>query len=525
MRNIFIQLAVLFVFNMSQAQVFIRSELPTALDTPWEIIYGPDGFLWLTEKGGKVVRVDPVTGTKTIVYTASDYFGGSPLEKSPLCFQPDIGSGTLGMALHPDFMNAATSYIYFVYSYNSGTTSVPVTKFKIERLTWSAVSSSVIANTTMVLMMPTGYDHLGGRLMVIKQNNIPYLFFTVGDNGISETNSPTCYSPQSTNPNNFAQDPTYKNGKVHRFNIDGTIPANNPISGNSFYTRGHRNPQGLIFNPVQNIIYDIEHGDRTDDEINILEAGMNYGWKYVRGFHNDNNYPGENTFVTTYTPNPSIANDALKEPMFTWCTTAQPTNTVFLDWCTVAPSDGIYYGSTGIPDWTNSLLVVTLKNGLSTDQEVYQIKLNANGTGIVPSTSSDPNPRRFFGGDQALNGRLRDIAISPDGKKIYLINNGGNTPDKITMYTYDGPTGVVQTSEPGFNLSVYPNPSNGEVTISCTEGIRHLKLTNMLGEQVMELNPASGVVDLSTLSHGTYLLRIETITGKIVFRKILTWGE
>ena len=288
MKSVFI---TVFLFHFSfilKTQIFVRSELTTPLNTPWEIIYGPDGFLWLTEYGGKVSRVDPLTGNKTMVFTATDYFDGGASEQSTLCFQPKIGVGTLGMALHPAFTNSLTSFIYFLHSYNSGTTINPVTKFKIHRLTWSASSGIVTSDTTLVNLMPSGYDHLGGRMMIIEQNTIPYIFLTVGDNGVSETNEPTCYSPQTTNPNNLAQDPNYKNGKIHRFNLDGTIPASNPIPGNSFYTRGHRNPQGLMYNPNQQIIYNIEHGDRTDDEINILQAGMNYGWKYVRGYHGDN---------------------------------------------------------------------------------------------------------------------------------------------------------------------------------------------------------------------------------------------
>ena len=69
----------------------------------------------------------------------------------------------------------------------------------------------------------------------------------------------------------------YQNGEIHRFNIDGSIPFDNPFPGNSFYTGGHRKPQGPIYNTQQDILYDVEHGDRTDDEINILMPGMNYG--------------------------------------------------------------------------------------------------------------------------------------------------------------------------------------------------------------------------------------------------------
>ncbi|UOQ69606.1 PQQ-dependent sugar dehydrogenase [Hymenobacter volaticus] len=337
MKAILTLLGCLFITFQSTAQTFMRTELPTGLSTPWEMTYGPDNFLWLTEAGGRVSRVNPTTGEKVVVYTAPDYFSGSPLEQSPYCFQPNVGTGTLGLALHPDFSASTTAYVYYVYSYNSGTTQAPKTQFKIVRLTWDATSQRVVANRDLVLNLPTGYDHLGGRLLAIKQNGIPFLYFTTGDNGISDANSPDCYVPQTSNPNNLAQDPAAKNGKVHRFNIDGTVPSDNPIPGNSFFTRGHRNPQGLMYNPVQNVVYDIEHGDRTDDEINVLVKGMNYGWKNVRGYHGDNNYPGEAAYIQAYVPHPLIANDQLKPAFYAWCAVPQPTNPNSADWCSVAP--------------------------------------------------------------------------------------------------------------------------------------------------------------------------------------------
>lgn len=324
MKTICTFLLLLWLSLPSSAQSFQRSELPATLSTPWEMTYGPDGYLWLTESGGRVSRVNPTTGTKSVVYTAPDYFGGAPSEASPLCFQPGIGAGTLGLALHPDFLNSATSYIYYVYSYNQGTAASPTTQFKIVRLTWDATQEAVVSSTTIVSSLPTGYDHLGGRLLAVRQQGNVYLYFTTGDNGISETNSPDCYNPQTINPNNFAQDPTTKNGKVHRFNIDGSVPADNPLPGNSFFTRGHRNPQGLAFNPTNEVVYEIEHGDRTDDEINILTKGLNYGWKNVRGYH-DGNYPGELAYIQNYIPNPSIRFDRLEPAWYAWATTPPPS--------------------------------------------------------------------------------------------------------------------------------------------------------------------------------------------------------
>lgn len=511
MKNLFTLIIILLYSISGKSQTFTRSELPTELDTPWEILYGPDGFLWVTEDSGKVSRINPENGDKVVVYKAADYFPGDSTETNPLCFNPKIGHGTTGLALHPDFMDGSSSYIYYVYSYNSGTVAAPATKFKIVRLTWDLAIDSVIAHQDLVLNMPTGWDHLGGRLMVIKRKGIPYIFFTVGDNGISETNSPDCYADQSKNPNNFAQDINTKNGKIHRFNIDGSIPSDNPIAGNSIYTRGHRNPQGLMYNPVQDILYDIEHGDRTDDEINILEKGHNYGWKWVRGYH-DGLFPGETQFIHDYVKNPNVTGDSLHEAFYSWCAEVPPTDPEYLHWCTVAPSGGEYYNKPGIPEWTNSLIVVTLKDGTVTDEEVYQFKLNPDGRSLAPSTLQNPNPKKFFGVDQEQNGRLRDIAFSPDGKKIYLINNHTEQiktpPEHITVYTVKTTGTYSQNSDPQFIL--YPNPVEGNLHIQTELPIESIEIQSPLGQQLITNILNYDNIDISSLSPGMYYLKIKT---------------
>lgn len=520
MKKIITLLFILSYAFITNAQSFTRSELSTQLQIPWEILWGPDNFLWVTDSGGRVSRINPDNGDRLVVYTAPDYFNGSPLEQLQLCFQPDIGAGTLGLALHPDFLNSTTSYIYFVYSYNSGTPVAPATRFKIKRLLWDAGINSVVNDTDIVTNISTGYDHLGGRLLAIKRNNIPYLFLSVGDHGVSETNSPTCYNPQSTNPNNFAQSPLTDNGKIHRYNMDGSIPVNNPISGNSFYTRGHRNPQGLMYNPNLDILYDIEHGDRTDDEINTLFAGMNYGWKYVRGYHGDNNFPGEATFIANYIPNPLIANDSLVEAFYSWCATIPDTSSNFLDWCTVAPSGGEYYGSTGIPQWTNSLLVVTLKDGLSTDWELFQFKLQPNGQ-LEPSLPGDPNPKKFFGADQALNGRLRDLATSADGKRIFLINNYGTLTDKITVYSYDSTTSVSEIITEN-DILIYANPSGNIVYVESPEAITDVKAYNVTGAEALNYRSANVTqINIVTLPPGVYIFKFITFKGREVVKRFV----
>lgn len=507
-------LSFFLFWNLSKvkSQNFSRSELPCSLNTPWEIVHGPDQFLWLSEYGGVVSRVDPSTGAKQIVFAAPDYFAGDASEQCANCFNPKIGSGTLGLALHPKF--ASTPFLYLVYSYNAGTIAHPKTQFKIQRLRWDPATHAITESSPLITDLPTGYDHLGGRLIAVQQEKNFYLYFSVGDNGVSEINEPTCYTSQSDNPNNKAQNPDFLNGKILRYNIDGTIPSDNPIAGSPVFTRGHRNPQGLVYNSQQNLLYDIEHGDRTDDEINLLESGKNYGWKNIRGFHNDDNYPGEDSAIKAFSPDPRITGDALRAPIFTWCSTPQPTIAAFLEWCTVAPSDGFFYQSKYIDGWKNSLLVVTLKDGSSSDMELYRIKLAEDGRSVLPNSSILENPKKYFSQDQALNGRLRDVTVSPDGSKIFLINNGGAKRDKITIYT------CTDIPEP-IKFEIYPNPIGKVLQIYCQDSLISVKIYNTVGNLVLQLSHPHASIDVSDLKGGIYYLYAESITGERLRKKII----
>ncbi|MFT5822722.1 MAG: glucose/arabinose dehydrogenase [Crocinitomix sp.] len=509
MRPLLAFLICLLFIQTSFSQEFTRSELDLDLAQPWEMTYGPDDFLWITQANGIVTRVNPETGNSTNVFVASDYFGGALSEASPHCTNPKIGFGTLGLTLHPDFLNPENAFIYYFYSYNSGTEIEPATKFKIKRLKWNAGTETIIDSTDLIENIPTSYDHLGGRLLAVEQDNRTFLYLSIGDHGLSEENSPTCYPDQTENPNNWAQDPTTMNGKVHRFNIDGSIPYDNPIAGNSFFTRGHRNPQGLMYDSSTDRIFVIEHGDRTDDEINVLSAGKNYGWKHVRGYH-DGNHPNELSFIENYVPYPTIENDALIEAFYSWCTSPVTDNPDNSNWCTVAPSDGIYYCNYAIPQWNNSLLVVTLKDGEGTDKEVYQFKLQVNGE-LMPSTDENPNPKRFFGDDQVLNGRLKDIAISPDGTKIYLLNSGGAPTSKVIVYTLD-PNSVTtfQASEENC-LNVFPNPASHNIRlegINLLEDVEAIKIFGANGQLIQIVPIDCYAIDISNLAEGTYTINV-----------------
>lgn len=496
MKKLIAILLLIFV-STSKSQEFVRSVIPVGLVFAWEIQLGPDDHFWLTETNGVVSRVNPETAEKEIIYQAEDYTRSGENEILVDCNRKPA-FGVLGLALHPDFANPDSSYLYFGYSYNAGTEEDTLTNFKIKRLKWDASSEEVVEATDMFTNIPTAHDHVGGRIITTKQNGNNYIYISVGD--LSHWDA-SCYPNPEDSPSKFSQDVDRLNGKILRFNMDFTIPDDNPIPGNPMYTRGHRNPQGLAYNHNKDIIYDIEHGENTDDEVNYLEIGKNYGWPMIHGYHDDN-YEGETDFANNYQPNPQISGDELVEPLHSFCTELLGGGP---NACTIAPSDGIYYDSDAIPEWKNSLLVVTLKDGNLVDQGVWQLKLNEDGKSLAPSTAENPNPRQFFTEDKALNGRIRDIEISKDGKSIYLINNGGpsTTEPNIIVYTYDSVGSVFDSIE----NYIYPNPAENIINLGFDQ-FKSLEIVNLSGQIVLFKEFPGKTVNISKLSKGLYLVKL-----------------
>lgn len=326
------------------------SVLVESLTLPWEILWGPDNQIWMTERGGKISRVNPATG-----------------DVVPLLIISEVDSkgegGLLGMVLHPQFNSKP--YVFVTYNYTSASSY----REKVVRYTFS---SGKLADPLIIQDNISGGNiHNGSRLVIVDDK----IFISTGDAGNSA----------------LPQDNGFINGKILRLNLDGTIPSDNPFSGNAIWSKGHRNPQGLVY--ANNILYSSEHGPDTDDEINIIEKGRNYGWPTVRGFCNEG---GEVGFCS--------ANN-VKEPIKAWTPT-------------IAVSGMDYYNNNLIPQWKNSLLVATLKNS-----RLMQLKLDDTHK-VVTETNE------FFSG---MYGRMRDICIGPDGKVYICTSNGSN--DKIVVVT------------------------------------------------------------------------------------------
>jgi glucose/arabinose dehydrogenase len=323
------------------------SAIVSNLNFPWEILWGPDNYIWMTERGGRVSRVNPATGVVTPLLTISDV-------------APNNEGGLLGMVLHPNF--STTPHVFVVYDYNNGANY----REKVVRYIYNG--TTLTSPVTIIDNIAASSIHNGSRLVITPDLK---LFISTGD-----------ASNQSLPQNTSAI-----NGKVLRLNLDGTIPSDNPVAGNPYWSFGHRNPQGLVY--ANNRLYSAEHGPSNDDEINIIEKGKNYGWPDVEGFCNTS---GEQSFCPAHN---------VVEPLRNWTPTA-------------AISGMDYYNSDGIPQWKNSLLVAALKNA-----RIYQMKLNSGFTSITQTNE-------YFTNEY---GRMRDICISPAGKVYICTSNGGN--DKI----------------------------------------------------------------------------------------------
>jgi len=316
------------------------------LSFPWEILWGPDNNIWMTERGGKISRLNPATGVITPLLTISEVVSNGE-------------GGLLGMVLHPNF--STTPHVFVVYDYNNGGNY----REKVVRYTYNG--TTLTSPTTIIDNIIAASIHNGSRLVIVNDK----LFISTGD-----------ASNQS-----LPQNVSSLNGKILRLNLDGSIPADNPVAGNAYWSWGHRNPQGLVY--ANNKLYSSEHGPSNDDEINIIEKGRNYGWPDVQGLCNSS---GEQSFCNS---------NNVKEPVMAWTPT-------------IATAGLDYYDHDLIPQWKNSLLLATLK-----DATLYQLKLDNTFT-TVSATNE------YFGGKY---GRLRDICISPQGKVYLCTSNGGN--DKI----------------------------------------------------------------------------------------------
>jgi hypothetical protein len=436
------------------------------------------------------------------------------------------------------------------YYFNNGTCSGSTPCYFYTKIVRYRYSGNALTNPVTILdSIPGSNDHNSGRLKIGPDMK---LYYTVGDMGAGQYNN--------TNRANNALNIDIMEGKVLRLNTvpdgdpgDGAwAPNDNPFYNGApvtardyIYTYGHRNAQGLDWVNINgtDLLFSSEHGDKSDDEVNIIKGASSYGWNRVSGYCDDN-YNGlklggfspvnERAYCDTASNN--------IQPIFTTFTASRAeidrfTSDIF-SFKTIAPSGIEVYKDTIIPGWQNSVLVPSLKGG-----RVYRMKLDSAGTTVVP-LSSGVDTAAYFAGQ----GRFRDIAISPDGSKIYLacdlsgatsgptggFNNKINTSTppnagKILEFTYTGSAQRMRTDIAALqqlNFSLYPNPAQNKITIQSGAFNKAvvIEVFNMIGAKVKIVRTSGSRfdVDLKGLSSGTYSVRVSDNQGKIyMIQKII----
>ena len=425
------------------------------VDIPWEIIWGPDDYIWMTERYGRVSRLNPTTGARTTI-----------LDLTSNVYQSSE-SGLLGMVLHPDFEN--TPQVFLAYTYYSGGI-----KERIVRYEYNENTEQLESPLTLIEGINGWTTHIGCRLLILPDNT---LLATTGD-----------YQNQSS-----PQNESSLSGKILRMNLDGTIPTDNPYGSSSYlYSKGHRNAQGMVLAP-NGLLYSSEHGPGSNDELNIIEPGKNYGWPEVEGLCNQGWETSWCNGVTSY-----------QDPIAIWYESS-----------TIATSDLIWYDHPAIPEWQGKLLMAVLKA-----EHIKEIEVdNIDGTTVVSqhiwfNDSHANNPTSSF--SNGLFNRLRDICAAPDGR-VFIATSGSswsnNNEFSHSIIELKNSAYLPISVEEFQNLEtqIYPNPSTGMVNVIFDERLvgATYSVTDQLGRKVVEGPVLSGKmsVDFSGLASGLYIIQ------------------
>lgn len=427
---------------------FTERVVASGLGDPWEVTWGPDGMLWITERTAfRVTRIDPVDGRRQVALTLDDVY------------QSVVQDGLLGLALHPDLLKGrGRDYVYLAYVYDAAPGADVTRRLRVRRYTYDARTQTLGAPRDLLDDLPAHDDHGGGRLAIGPDG---MLYVTRGDQGanflanycntIRAQDLPTAAAVA-------ARDWSSYQGKILRMTLDGGIPVDNPaIAGvrSHVFSYGLRNPQGLSFGPT-GLLYASEHGPSTDDEIDLVRAGGNYGWPHVAGFNDDRAYeyaqwarsspePCASLKFSALTVPPSVPRASERSwqhpdfvpPLATLFTAPAGYDLAANGSTTIGPGGLEVYSSDGIPGWKTSLLVTGMRTGA-----LYRVQLSDDGRAMVGA------PLQYV--RQA--DRYRDLAIAPDGRRIFLVADtlgvtaapGGVRVDRLAHpgalleYTYAG---------------------------------------------------------------------------------------
>jgi aldose sugar dehydrogenase len=347
------------------------------VNTPWSINFAPDGSLYFTSRDSSVVTVNRLNLTTNAITTAT----------ATSAVRDEGEGGVLGLEFAPDF--ATTSTIFVCYSYFVG--GVVNNQNRRNRLSSFTVAGTQLTNEIVLFDNMLGWsNHNGCR---VANGPDGKLYFSMGDAADYNANSDGASDPANDGTGsgaNKAQVKTSLSGKIFRINYDGSIPTDNPFYSSltgqyrAIWSYGHRNPQGLAFEPQTNALWSTEHGPNNNDELNVIESGRNYGWDLCTGIAvTCGSLTDYKAAVAQYEPNGST---------------------------TIAISDMVFYNANAFPEWRGNLFFVSLKTG-----RLY--RLNLNGQTVQSQQILIDN----------LYGRIRDVTVGQDGFIYFATDQSTNS--------------------------------------------------------------------------------------------------
>jgi glucose/arabinose dehydrogenase len=344
-------LASLAAINIREAELTLINQ---NLDRPWAMEFISDNKLLITEFKGKLKTLDIQTNELIEL-------SGVP----PVAFGQGQ-RGLLDVAIHPLF--AQNQLIYFSYVAKSELEDTYT--LVLARATLGADTITNVETIFTALPYLEISSNFGGAILFDQHGKI---IFSVGDRSLAKN----------------SQNSTHLHGKIIRVNDDGSIPDDNPFVGNklfhpAIFATGVRNPQGLVIDPKTNLIYETEHGPMGGDEVNLLNAGINYGWpkiSYGMGY------------MYTDIGIGSKYND-LAQPLF-----------YYLPSRAVSPIE-IYHGDM-FEEWNGDLLIGSLRGSSISKLDLVDGKIISESTIL-----------------NEVNGRIRDIKTASDGSIYILVENG-----------------------------------------------------------------------------------------------------
>jgi glucose/arabinose dehydrogenase len=331
------------VESSGSASVSFRVETVVSnLQVPWSIVWAPDGRMFFTERVGRV-RV----------------YEQGKLQAEPLFTVPDVEpsgeSGLMSIALHPQF--AGNHLLYLSYAYKGDGQRVRVVRYR-------ETSNGLLERKIIIENIPAAQFHAGCRLRFGPDSK---LYVTTGD----------------ATERALAQQLDSVAGKTLRLNDDGTVPSDNPFVGQpnarpEIWSYGHRNAQGLDWQPGTNLMFQTEHGPSGfdgpggGDEVNIVEKGKNYGWPII---HHRQTHPGMEAPLLEYTP-------------------------------ACAPASAMFYRGTAFPQFRGNFFFGCLRG-------TRMIRVDLDGRRVV----SQENLL------EGKYGRIREVAEGPDGYLYFSTSN------------------------------------------------------------------------------------------------------